>query len=98
MDTPTCATCGFLTMRNRFTGQLDEMDSELRATGRPTKRRKPVPAGTGTGASGTESFEEVPYVHIPICFSMAADLSVEGGQANYYERIFHAWPDTEGLE
>jgi hypothetical protein len=70
-----CADCGFLALRNQFTGQLDEGDEDYRRTGMPPLRKKSNQPG------GPRSFLDNPYdfpfANPPICFVQAFNLGDE---------------------
>lgn len=65
---PKCSACGFLSLRNKLTGQLDEVDASFRQTAQPP-RRDPIPVHPELPAYG-----EYPYRCEPICFVQQADL------------------------
>jgi hypothetical protein len=69
-----CIDCGFLTLRNKHTGQLDEVDNDFRETGNPPRRQiyKQV-------ASNTVNRIETPCQHVPICFECVTDFRREIG-------------------
>ena len=67
-----CADCGFLTMRNKFTGNLEEVDAEFRTTGEgPTIAVWAESDGTGLPYPRTTN----PFARIPICFAQAHNLA-----------------------
>lgn len=70
-----CATCGFLTLRNHLTGQLDEAEDTFRSTGEPPQRIKPGIHGVML-KSRMEAYE-YPYSSDPLCFMRAANLGQE---------------------
>lgn len=70
-----CSECGFLTLREAFTGQLDEVDADFRKTGNPPRRRS-VKQIRGIAISA----ERTPYIHIPICFANATNFRNEIGE------------------
>ncbi len=67
-----CSDCGYLTLRNSYTGQLDEADSDFRASGNPPRRM----AIRGVSGNTVATFG-TPYIHIPICFAQAINLQAE---------------------
>ncbi len=67
-----CADCGFLTMRNRYTGGLDEMVREFRETGEPPTRKRPPVSDATTHPLGW-SDNIWPYANVPLCFVLARD-------------------------
>lgn len=76
-----CAECGFLTLRNRFSGELDEVDGDFRKTGNPPRRRAVgprAPAATipviSMAPPGVTTGEIWPYPSMPICFVQRYDL------------------------
>lgn len=69
---PRCADCGFLTMRNQYTGEWDEMDREYRETGNPpTRKRLRNDESTVRPLGSTDRI--YPYNNIPMCFIGARD-------------------------
>ena len=72
--TPRCADCGFITLRNRNTGQLDEVDSDFRETGNPPHLKMPV---VGGAAMKFALVDMTPYRHQPVCFARAVNLGAE---------------------
>ena len=90
-----CSDCGFLTMRNMYTGRLDELDSDFRRTGNPPQVRiedtNAVNRSTGTNTT-------TPYRHVPICFVQSVDLAGEfPGTKELLER-YKDWPAGVMLE
>ena len=70
-----CADCGFLTMRNKYTGSLEEVDAVFRAAGNTVRRRT-----FHTDSTGRERETQLtPFQHVPICFARASDLVFEAG-------------------
>ena len=69
-----CADCGFLTMRNTFTGQLEEVDGDFRKTGNPPQRKETVVGGPSNRVA---EVTKTPYRHVPICFALAYLLAEE---------------------
>ena len=64
----TCGTCGFLALRNRFTGVLDEAPKDYREEGRtPQLRNQGVVTTTNPEFS-------LPYRGDPVCFVQAYRL------------------------
>ena len=61
---PVCASCGFLALRNRFTGVLDEAPDEYRTNGQVPVLAKRLASNYST--SGND-FTEAPYRGEPIC-------------------------------
>lgn len=61
-------------MRNTFTGQLDEVDSDFRKTGNPPRRKETVVGGTSNKVA---EITKTPYRHVPICFVGAYSLEDE---------------------
>ncbi len=59
-----CVTCGYLALRNRITGNLDEAPKSYRGTGQPPSLISPTSKVT-------------PYSGFPTCFQMAASLEEE---------------------
>mgnify|MGYP001618254105 CR=1 FL=1 len=70
-----CAACGFLTLRNDYTGELDEVDSTFRQSGDPPARRRPDPPGRLE--QSTDAIFDKPYLLMPICFVRAWNLFEE---------------------
>lgn len=64
-----CKDCGFLTLRNEYSGLLDEVDADFRTTGNPPRRR--VPNRT---MQSMDSEVTTPYRHVPICFAQEYNL------------------------
>jgi hypothetical protein len=69
-----CSDCGFLALRNQFTGQLDEAEVLYRKTGKIQNRLRP--GQRPEPHVGVDSFEW-PYTDAPICFVQAYDLADE---------------------
>jgi hypothetical protein len=70
-----CSDCGFLALRNEFTGHLAEAERKYRLTGDKQNRLKPgLPPGR-LHVSAT-SFEW-PFADLPTCFVQAYDLPDE---------------------
>ena len=65
-----CADCGFLTLRNAYSGQLDEVDEVFRDTGDPPRRRREEPPGL----HNPTALYTTPYHHVPICFAGVYDF------------------------
>ena len=61
-------------MRNMFTGQLDEMDSDFRETGNPSGLKEVIVGGVGQKVS---EYTKTPYRNVPICFALAYPLAEE---------------------
>jgi len=71
-----CKDCGFLSLRNEFTGQLDEASGPYRVSGEPPAWRKPSISSGGLGANRSGGLD-FPYRTTPICFVMEFDLLAE---------------------
>lgn len=69
-----CETCGFLALRNRITGLLDEAPQEYRWRAEIPKFRNPSVKGIQPIMS---SFYDYPYSGIPICLVRAYPLHNE---------------------
>lgn len=78
---PKCADCGFLTLRNQYTGQLEDMDGDFRRTGNPARRKMAVMGGAGLAVREAHT---TPFRHIPICFARSVNLAGE-------------WPGSKGV-
>jgi hypothetical protein len=72
-----CAECGFLTLRNDFTGQLDEVDTTFRLSGEAPKRRRPD--SPSRQPDGAPAIFDTPYLQMPICFVRSWNLFQEFG-------------------
>ncbi len=67
-----CSECGFLSLRNTITGQLDEVDSLYRANAESPKRGRQSRQGTATGSG--DSVDVQPYAGMPFCFVQRHEL------------------------
>src|SRR5687768_8822231 len=70
-----CRECGFITLRNQFTGELDEVDSEYRKTANSPKRSKQSVQGVVAGSR--DGLDVFPYPVEPICFVRRHNLWAE---------------------
>ena len=68
-----CNDCGFLSLRNRYTGQLEEANEQYRTSGKPSDLRRP---GV-THAKSPLEFFDWPHEPEPICFARAFRLDDE---------------------
>ena len=66
---PTCAKCGFLALRNLFTGDLDEAPDKYRVDGVIPEIRTHVKR-----SQSINDFYDYPYDGVPICFKRADNL------------------------
>lgn len=73
-DKVTCENCGFLALRNRFTGELDEAPQAYRWRAEIPTLRDPQVSGVQSFPS---SFYHYPYTGVPICLVRAHPLHNE---------------------
>ena len=83
-----CTDCGFISLRNRLTGDLDEMDADFRKTGNPPHRELPAVGGMGNKFTLVDT---TPYRHVPICFAMAVDLGEDRGGSSELRDRYRDW-------
>jgi hypothetical protein len=81
-----CADCGFLTLRNDYTGQLDEVGDGYRRTGEPQELRKPQdPSDRSNVYPLSYTFYYKAHTNLPICFArewnLFGDLVQSGNNA-----------------
>src|SRR5688500_15274970 len=70
--THKCTDCGFLTLRNAITGQLDEVDWLYRDDAKSPKLSKQSKQGTTGGSQG--GYDVYPYTAMPLCFVQRHEL------------------------
>jgi len=92
---PKCAECGFFSLRNRLTGNLDEMDADFRRTGNPPHREIPVVGGAGNKFALVDT---TPYRHVPVCFAQSVDLAKECPGTEELLAKYKDWPAELVLE
>ena len=92
---PKCAECGFITMRNLYTGQLEDLDSDFRDTGNPPKRKTAAVGGAGMRFA---EFDTTPYRHVPICFVQSVDLTADWPASQELLDRYKDWPASTMLE
>ncbi len=79
-DNITCEKCGFLALRNRLTGLLDEAPQEYRWRAEiPTISRQNLPQVRSLGAPD----REYPYTGVPLCLVRAYPLHNEFTDQNH---------------
>ncbi len=92
---PKCAACGFITLRNRLTGDLDEMDADFRKTGNPPHREIPIVGGAGSKFALVDT---TPCRHVPMCFALSVTLADEWPGTKELLEQYKDWPPSTMLE
>jgi hypothetical protein len=81
-----CETCGFLALRNRLSGLLDEAPQEYRWQAEiPTVRRANQPPVRSMLEAWAQSDLEFPYTGVPICLVRAHPLHNEFANQDHAE-------------